>query len=57
MKRSLHHVSFPDVHGSMLPLSVLGSITATGLRAYDLPDSSIRSDGSDEEKIRGAPLI
>jgi hypothetical protein len=57
MKRSLHHVPFPDVHGSMLPLGILDSITATRLRAYDLPNHSIRSDGSNEEEVCRAPLI
>jgi hypothetical protein len=57
MKRSRHHVPFPDVHGSMLPLGILECITATRLRAYDLPNRSIRSDGSDEEEVCRAPLI
>jgi hypothetical protein len=57
MKRSLHHVPFPDVHGSMLPLGIIESITTTRLRAHDLPNRSIRSDGSDEEEVCRAPSI
>jgi hypothetical protein len=55
MKRSLHYISFADVYSSVLPLSVLRSVAATGLRADNLPGSSIRGDGSDQQKIRGAP--
>jgi hypothetical protein len=56
MKGSLHHISFADVYGSVLPSGVLRCITATGLGADNLPDGSIRSNGSDEQKIRGTPL-
>jgi hypothetical protein len=57
MQRSFHDVSLTDIYGSMLPSSVLGSVTATRLGAYDLPDSSIRGDGRNEEEIGRAPLI
>jgi len=48
---------FPLIDGGMLPSSVLGSIAAARLGAYDLPGSSIRDDGSNEEEIRRAPPI
>jgi hypothetical protein len=57
MQRGFHDVSFAGIHGSMLPSSVLWSVTAPCLRSYDLPDSTIWGDRRNEEEIGRPPLI